>query len=277
MTKQTFTHTNDKGLVEVEYDVQIQELESVKGSKSPLSGMYLAEAKKIKGRSTRSNVLKSPRILKSVVSKKMTDVEWLTQAGATEDRPEAIQFIHTNWAADGFRLHKIENGKECNCKFCKNKKLAESGKIQYRDSKHPCSPDWQQLFPRSFKGELTLERDAFLDALNQAKVFSREGSNVVKILIRDDCLEFTATSEEYGESTTHYDNVTGGFTKNYKDVEYHYSKNGQDLMIGFNVDFMLEAIKGMGESVTMKYTVGNAPAVFTDGNRTALLMPMNLG
>jgi len=275
--KQTFTHTNHKGLVEVEYDVQVQKIESVKGSKSPLSGMYLAEQKKIKGKSYRSNTLKSTRVLKSVEAKKMTDSEWLTQAGAADDRPESIQFIHTNWAADGFRLHKIENGKECNCKFCKNKKLAESGKIQYGDSKYPCSPDWQQLFPRRFNGEFTLERDAFLDALNQAKIFAREGSNVAKILIRDECVEFTATSEEYGESTTHYDNVAGGFTKNYKNVEYHYSKTGQDLMIGFNVDFMIEAIKGMSKNVTMKYTVRNAPAVFTDGKRTALLMPMNLG
>lgn len=276
--KQTFTHTDDKGLTEVEYDVQVQEVESVKGSRSPISGVYLAEAKKIRGRSTKSNKSKNAFTqLKLVELKKMSDKEWLTQAGAADDRPEAIQFVHSNWAADGFRLHKIENGKECNCKFCKNKKLAEDGKIQYGDSKYPCSPDWQQLFPRSFNGEFTLERDAFLDALNQAKVFSREGSNTVKILVRDECVEFTANSEETGESVTHYDNITGGFTKNYKDVEYHYSKTGQDLMIAFNVDFMIEAVKGMGKNVTMKYTVRNAPAVFTDGKRTALLMPINLG
>ena len=275
--KQTFTHTNHEGLTEVEYDIQVQKIESVKGSKSPLSGMYLAEQKKIKGRSTRSNVLKSPRILKSVVAKKMTDSEWLTQAGAADDRPEAIQFIHTNWAADGFRLHKIENEKECNCKFCKNKKLAESGEIQYRDSKYPCSPDWQQLFPRSFKGEFTLERDAFLDACNQEKVFAREGSNIVRMLISDNNVEFSAKSEEYGTNSTTYESLTTGFTKNYENVEYHYSKSGQDLMIAFNVDFMIEAIKGMGKNVTMKYTVRNAPAIFTDGKRTALLMPMNLG
>lgn len=254
--KQTFTHTDDKGLTEVEYDVQVQEIESVKGSKSPISGVYLAEAKKIRGRSTRSNKSKNAFTqLKPVEAKKMSDKEWLTQAGAADDRPEAIQMIHSNWAADGFRLHKIEDGKDCNCKFCKNRK----------EDKAPMSPQWEQLFPSKFNGELKINRDLVLSAVNLCRVFAREGSNVVKIIITDSEISFNSTSEEYGESTSTFTQNDG------------YSKTGIDLVIAFNSTFILETVKGMSEKLTINYNGKTHPATITDGKRTALLMPMSLG
>ena len=250
--KQTFTHTDDKGLTEVEYDVQVQEVESVKGSKSPISGVYLAEAKKIRGRSTKSNKSKNAFTqLKPVGLKKMSDKEWLTQAGAADDRPEAIQFVHSNWAADGFRLHKIEDGKECNCKFCKNRK----------EEIHPMSPQWEQLFPRFFKGEVALNSEDILNACNLCKVFSREGSNVTRIYISNENVLSSAISEETGKS------------ENSLSVK---SKQGIDLKIAFNTNFILDAVKGMGKTVTIKYNGSTSPAIFTDGKRTALLMPMHL-
>lgn len=251
--KQKFTHTNEKGLTEVEYDVQVQEVESAKGSKSPISGFFLAEAKKIRRRSTKSNKSKNAFAqLKPVELKKMSDKEWLTQAGAADDRPEAIQFVHSNWAADGFRLHKIEDGKECNCKFCKNRK----------EDKAPMSPQWEQLFPRFFKGEVVLNSEDIINACNLCRVFAREGSNVTRIDIFNENVLFSAISEEFGQS------------KNSLSAK---SKQGIDLKIAFNTNFILEAVKGMGKTVTIKYNGSTSPAIFTDGKRTALLMPMYLG
>lgn len=276
--KQTITHySNESGLKlsQREYDVLSINAESLSGEIS----LYLAEAKKIRGRHKVSNKSKNPfPHMKIVSAKSLSDQKFLSLAKSEdENRPEAIQNVHSNWAADGFRLHKVENGKECSCKFCKNKKLAENGKIQWGDSDKPCSPQWEQLFPLSFEGEISLDRNAILDACNQVKVFAREGSNLVKLEIYDTHINFIGTSEEYGSSITRYDNATNGFTKNYQDVEYTYAKSGIDLVIAFNVDFVLDAVKSMGEKITIKYNGKTHPAVFTDGNRTCLLMPMLLG
>ena len=261
--KFSFTYKNEKDN-KVE-DINVQE-HKIDGEGGDSLVIYARKEEKRRGRSTKSNESKNafPQ-LKPVVAKKMSDKDWLTQAGAADDRPESIQFIHSNWAADGFRLHKIEDTKECNCKFCKNKKLAEDGKIDWGDSKNPTSPQWEQLFPRHFNGEFTIDRDKLIGACNQARVYAREGSNVVRLSIEESHIEISATSEEYGESVTHYDNGEG------------YTQSGKGLLIAFNVEFILDAVKGMSEKVTVKYNVKNAPGVFTDGKRTCLLMPMHLG
>lgn len=255
---------NGKNSDEIEvksFDVQVHTLESVEGGNFTL---HVRQPEKIRGRYTRSNESKNAfPLLKPVKAVKMTDSEWLTQAGAADDRPESIQFIHTNWAADGFRLHKIEGGKDCACIFCKNKKKAENGKISWGDKDHPTSPQWEQLFPRSFKGEVKLNRDDIINACNVSKVFSREGSNVVRFDILDNSIIISAKSEETGNS------------KN--EIVEGYSKTGINLVIAFNIDFVFEAVKAMSEKVTIKYNGSTQPAVFTDGNRTVLLMPMHLG
>ena len=179
--KFSFTYKNKDNNRIDELNVQEHEIAG-KGGDSLV--IYARKEEKRRGRSTKSNESKNafPQ-LKPIVAKKMSDKDWLTQAGAADDRPESIQFIHSNWAADGFRLHKIEDGKDCSCKFCKNKKLAENGKIDWGDSKNPTSPQWEQLFPRHFNGEFTIDRDKLIGACNQARVYAREGSNVVMLSI----------------------------------------------------------------------------------------------
>lgn len=203
--------------------------------------------------------------------KKMTDIEFLELARNLEKskgKKYKGQFVrpvlavsHTRWAADGFRLHIINNGKECRCDFCK---------------KHE-TPDYNQLIPKSFIGEISISRDAILDACNTCKIFSREGSNVIRIDIQDDTINFKGISEEFGESSISYIRGENGLSKNYKSKTYKYSKTGSDIFICFNTDFIIDAVKSMGENVNIKYAGITRPALITDGNRTVILMPMKLG
>ncbi len=254
MAKQTFTHTDDKGLTEVEYDVQVHEVESVKGSKSPVSGVYLAEAKKIRGRSTRSNVSKNPfSLLKKSSYKKISDSEWLKLAEAGEDdNRETIAKAHKNWAADGFRLHLIENKKECDCKYCKNR---ESGD-------YPMSPDYRCLIPRNFNGEVVMNRDDILIACDQNKAIN-PSSGAMRWLVKSNLVEISVKNVDTE------DNGSSEFT----DIQ----QTGREIIFALNVNFVKDSVKYMAEKVTIKYQAHNAPFLFTDGNRTALLMPIHIG
>ena len=202
--------------------------------------------------------------------KKMTDIEFLDLARNLEKckgKKYKGQFIrpvlavnHTRWAADGFRLHIVNDAKECQCYFCK---------------KHE-TPDYNQLIPRNFIGEIAINRDAILDACNVSKIFSREGSNVVRIDIADVYIEIAGVSEEFGRGSVFYQNNTV-VNKNYKSKTYQYSKTGSDIFICFNVDFLIDAVKSMGENINIKYAGTTRPVLITDGKRTAILMPMKLG
>ncbi len=202
--------------------------------------------------------------------KKMSDIEFLDLARNLEKckgKKHKGEFVrpvlavnHTRWAADGFRLHIINDGKECQCDFCK---------------KHE-TPDYNQLIPRSFIGEIFINRDAILDACNVSKIFSREGSNVVRVDVRDGEIEIKGVSEEFGNGSVFYETNTI-VNKNYKSKKYEYYKKGEDIFICFNVDFLIDAVKTMGENIAIKYAGTTRPVLITDGNRTVILMPMKLG
>lgn len=250
-----------------EYDLNVQErnLDLVDGDSLSL---YLRQAVPPRGRSTRSNKSKKAYPdLKPVKTVKMSDSEWLNSAIADETRPESIQVAHKNWAADGFRMHIIENVGDCNCKYCKNRKSGHE----------PMSPDYKVVIPIRFKAEFTLERDAWLNALNVCRVIAREGSNVVRIDAKANDIMFSSYFEEIGQTMVTYSAETT--VRNYLtgDKIYHYSKTGENFLIGFNVNFVLDAVKAMGEIITFKFSHKTNSAILTDGKRTAVLMPMNLG
>lgn len=268
MTKQIFKHyESGKGLnpniVEVTADVKsFGELKVEKGSKNPIIGFFAKQSEKVRGRSTGSNKSKNAfPVYKVVKAVKMSDAEFLDLAVSEDEARPVLMTSHGKWSADGFRLHILENVKEnaCKCKSCKNKYEGNGN--------YPLTPDFKQVIPVNHKGVFTLNRDAILEAANSCKVFAREGSNVVRVNIGQDSIEFSAISEEFGNSVNVFDNSDGKYT---------YSKTGIDLLIAFNVDFLMDAVKGMGEIVSFSYAGDTRPALVSDGNRSAVLMPMKL-
>jgi hypothetical protein len=250
-----------------EYDLNVQEYDlDLKGGDS--LSLYLRQDVPHRRRSTHSSKSKGTYpVLKPIKAMKMSDSEWLDLAKAGKDGSDAIRVAHKNWASDNFRMHIIENGGDCHCKYCENRKLGLE----------PMCPDYKVVIPVDFKAKFTLERDAFIDALNVCRIMARYGSNVVKIDSTKNGVVFSSKSEEFGQSMVSYGIETKkmkGYGK--EDKIYHYSKDGENFEIYFNVNFILDAIKGMGEIITFKFSHKLGSSIFTDGSRTAILMSMHI-
>jgi len=198
---------------------------------------------------------------------KLSDAEFLDLAVGDESKAEAIQVSHKNWSADGFRLHFLNDKEDsCKCKYCKNRDKGEP----------PMSPDYHVIIPVKFRGEFKINRDAILDAGNTCKVFAREGSNLFEMLVGQEKINFRSSSEEIGESNIEY-GLSTKVNKNYVEKTYTYSKTGEDIRIAFNIDFVLDAMIGMSEFVTIKYNRSTMPILVTDGKRSVVIMPIYLG
>lgn len=182
---------------------------------------------------------------------KYSDKEFLELAVCKDDSRPALSVTHKKVSFDGFRMHILENipDNTCKCKYCKNS----------------MTPDYHVIIPRQFKGEIIVDRDALLQALNSCEIFTREGSNVVKLGFTADGLSVSGKSEETGESN-HF--INGD----------KYSHSGIEIIIGFNIEFIIDFAKSIDtEMITIKYNANNAPVMFFSGNRQAVIMPMFLG
>lgn len=209
------------------------------------TGKFIKPQPKIK---TLKNEFKNPAKAEEYSDKEFLELAVSTDMYKGKPQRPTLNVIHKNWSADGFRLHLLQNIPDgCRCKYCK---------------KHE-SPDYHVLIPRNFKGEFTVNRDAFLQALNSCEIFTREGSNVVRLYIMDEHLKIVGQSEETGQSVSFIDGD-------------NYSKVGIELFIGFNISFLIDAVKSMGEKITVKYNGKSQPAMFFSENRSALIMPMHL-
>jgi len=77
-------------------------------------------------------------------------------------------------------------------------------------------PDYQQIIPRSYKSRTLVSTAALLKACKQAEIFAREGSNVVRMNIKNAGelqpgeVEISAHSEETGSNETIVE-ATGGW------------------------------------------------------------------
>jgi hypothetical protein len=269
MTK--IIHFAEKGYPENpelgEYDLNVQEYDlDLKGGDS--LSLYLRQIIPNRRRSMHSNKSKRAYLdLKPIKPVKMSNSEWLDLAKADENGHEAIRVAHKNWASDSFRMHIIENSDDCHCKYCENRKLGLE----------PMCPDYKVIIPVDFKAKFTLERDAFIDALNVCRVMAHYGSDIVKIDSTENGVVFSSKSEEFGRSMVSYSVETKkvkGYGK--EDKIYHYSKDGENFEIYLNVNFILDAIKGMGEIITFKFSHKLGAVIFTDSNRTAILTPMHV-
>ncbi len=132
-------------------------------------------------------------------------------------------------------------------------------------------PDYQQIIPRSFKSRTLVSTASLLKASKQAEIFAREGSNVVRLNIKNSGelqpgeVEISAHSEETGSNETIVEATVDGIP----------------LLIAFNVKFLREVLEVVKTpNVAIETSAPNAPGVIRpvgDEHFLHVIMPMHLG
>jgi DNA polymerase III subunit beta len=132
-------------------------------------------------------------------------------------------------------------------------------------------PDYQQIIPRSYKSRTLVATASLLKACKQAEIFAREGSNVVRMNIKNSGelqpgeVEMSAHSEETGSNETIVEATVDGIP----------------LLIAFNVKFLREVLEVVKTpNVAIETSAGNAPGVVKPVGEDGfihVIMPMHLG
>lgn len=132
-------------------------------------------------------------------------------------------------------------------------------------------PDYQQIIPRSHKSRTLVSTPSLLKACKQAEIFAREGSNVVRLNIKNSGelqpgeVEISAHSEETGSNETIVE----------------ASVDGVPLLIAFNVKFLREVLEVVKTpNVAIETSAANAPGIVRpvgDEHFLHVIMPMHLG
>lgn len=132
-------------------------------------------------------------------------------------------------------------------------------------------PDYHQIIPRSHKSRTLVSTASLLKACRQAEIFAREGTNVVRMNIKNAGelqpgeVEISANSEETGSNETIVEATV----------------DGVPLLIAFNVKFLREVLEVIKTpNVAIETSASNAPGVVRpvgDDNFIHVIMPMHLG
>ncbi len=98
-------------------------------------------------------------------------------------------------------------------------------------------PNVLNLIPASFPNELTVNRDALLDAVKRVKLMARDQTTPVRLSLRSDGVELTVTNPAEGNAT--------------EDVEAKYL--GTDMAVAFNPQYLTEGIEAVtGDELTLE-------------------------
>ncbi|MCH8049325.1 hypothetical protein IH979_01275, partial [Patescibacteria group bacterium] len=109
-------------------------------------------------------------------------------------------------------------------------------------------PDYRQIIPKSSKTEVTIDRQAFAQAIKTASLFSKTGLYDISVNIHPETngLELSAADETRGENSVH---LTG-------------EVSGDENKIMLNYRFLLDGVNAMDSSnVTVKVIDGANPCM----------------
>lgn len=132
-------------------------------------------------------------------------------------------------------------------------RLLEGEFIKYRD-----------IIPKENKTTVTLNRGDFLESIERASLFAKEGkNNLVRLSLSDNLMNITSRSEE----------------GNVKE-EVIISKNGESLDIGFNSKYLIDVLKVIDEDeILLELNSSISPCLVKPvmGNHfTYLILPVRL-
>jgi len=127
-------------------------------------------------------------------------------------------------------------------------------------------PNYRQLIPKQFGYQATVERRAFLSAVERIAVLADQKNNIVKLTLNNNkgtlALSVDAPDVGSGEET-----IPAQIT-------------GEDLIIAFNVKYLLDGLKTLNTGeIQMQFNTPTSPAIFTPLGglkMTYLVMPVQI-
>ena len=125
-------------------------------------------------------------------------------------------------------------------------------------------PEYERVIPQESSNQLTAEKETLRSALQRTAILSNEKYRGIRLIIRDSGVVLQAHNPEQEEAE--------------EEVEVEYS--GDDIEIGFNVNYLLDAIGAVnGDEITLSVVDSNSSCLVREpGNDDAkfVVMPMRL-
>lgn len=124
-------------------------------------------------------------------------------------------------------------------------------------------PNYNLVIPQEFKYEILADRGKLYSLVHRVRLFADDKTRTVRLNFKPNVVEVTATSPETGIA---YDQM---------DIQY----DGEELLIGFNADYLLQALKAIDtETIRLFILKGDEPVIikpFHTGEVPAI-KPMSL-
>ena len=125
-------------------------------------------------------------------------------------------------------------------------------------------PEYERVIPQESSNQLTADKETLRSALQRTAILSNEKYRGIRLVIRDSGVILQAHNPEQEEAE--------------EEVEVEYA--GDDIEIGFNVNYLLDAIGAVnGDEVTLSVVDSNSSCLVREpGNDDAkfVVMPMRL-
>lgn len=122
-------------------------------------------------------------------------------------------------------------------------------------------PRWEDVIPRENDKEISIKTSVFLSAVKRAALLSSVESKGVMIRLHKDQMELSSRSAEQGEAK----------------VKLDVAFKGAELSIGFNPEFLIDALKVCDEDSTLELKDGTKPGLLKSGKEFQyVVMPVNL-
>lgn len=125
-------------------------------------------------------------------------------------------------------------------------------------------PEYERVVPQDTSNQLTADREVFRSALQRTAILSNEKYRGIRLIIKSGCLVLQAHNPEQEEAE--------------EEIEIAY--DGADIEIGFNVNYLLEALGAIeSEEVSLAVVDGNSSCLLRspgDDGCKYVVMPMRL-
>jgi DNA polymerase-3 subunit beta len=123
-------------------------------------------------------------------------------------------------------------------------------------------PDYKQAIPKEAENKLIIERNRLIPAIKRAGLLITPESQAIKLHLTRNRLTISKTTPEIGETK--------------EEIEVKYI--GNELLIGFNPAYLLEALKNINqEMIELELTGPEKPGVIRTGeNYVYIVLPMQI-